>query len=250
MPIWEREGNLLKVDNIDTYYGALHALKGLSLKVESNSIVAIIGSNGAGKTTLLQTIAGIIAPKSGKITFLEKEITKLNPSKVVRNGISLVPEGRRLFGNLTVIDNLKLGAYLRYKKRNSRKERENIEQDIEFVYNMFPILGDRENQTAETLSGGEQQMLAIGRGLMSRPKLLLLDEPSIGLAPKLIEEIFGVIKALREEKITIMLVEQNANKALEIADWGYVLELGEINIEGNSNALKNNEEVKKAYLGI
>ena len=241
---------MLKVDNINTYYGALHALKGLSLKVESNSIVAIIGSNGAGKTTLLQTIAGVLSPKSGQITFLEKEITKMNPSKVVRSGISLIPEGRRLFGNLTVIDNLKLGAYLRYKKLNTINEREHIENDIEFVYNMFPVLGERENQTAETLSGGEQQMLAIGRGLMSRPKLLLLDEPSIGLAPKLIEEIFGVIKTLNEENITIMLVEQNANKALEIADWGYVLELGEINIEGDSNVLKNNDEVKKAYLGI
>ena len=227
----------------------MHALKNISLQVKSNSVVAIIGANGAGKTTLLQTIAGITEPKGGEIKLFAQKITGINPSKIVRAGISLVPEGRRLFGNLTVKDNLILGAYCRYKYKK-RKEKKHIEKDFEFVYNLFPVLWERENQAAATLSGGEQQMLAIGRGLMSRPKLLLLDEPSIGLAPMLIQQIFRVIRILKEEKITILLVEQNASKALEVADWGYVLELGKITLEGESKDLINNDEVKKAYLGF
>jgi branched-chain amino acid transport system ATP-binding protein len=241
---------LLTVNNIDTYYGAVPALKGLSVRVEANSIVTIIGANGAGKSTLLHTISGIIAPNAGSIEFLDQNITGANPAKIVKLGISLVPEGRRLFGNLPVKDNLTLGAYSRYKKKNGRKERESIKQDFDFVYNIFPVLRARENQLAETLSGGEQQMLAIGRGLMSRPQILLLDEPSIGLAPMLIQEIFKVIKVLKEEKITIMVVEQNARMALDTADRGYVLELGKITLEGNAKDLIENEDVKRAYLGI
>ena len=238
------------MNNIDTYYGAVPALKGLSVRVEANSIVTIIGANGAGKSTLLHTISGIIAPRAGSIEFLNQDITGANPAKIVKLGISLVPEGRRLFGNLAVKDNLTLGAYSRYKKKNGRKERESIKQDFDFVYNIFPVLRARQNQLAETLSGGEQQMLAIGRGLMSRPQVLLLDEPSIGLAPMLIQEIFKVIKVLKEEKITIMVVEQNARMALDTADQGYVLELGKITLEGNAKDLIENEDVKRAYLGI
>jgi len=238
------------VNNIDTYYGAVPALKGLSVRVEANSIVTIIGANGAGKSTLLHTISGIIAPRAGSIEFLDQDITGANPTKIVKLGISLVPEGRRLFGNLAVKDNLTLGAYSRYKKKNGRKERASIKQDFDFVYNIFPVLRARQNQLAETLSGGEQQMLAIGRGLMSRPQILLLDEPSIGLAPMLIQEIFKVIKVLKEEKITIMVVEQNARMALDTADRGYVLELGKITLEGDAKDLIENEDVKRAYLGI
>ncbi len=238
------------MNNIDTYYGAVPALKGLSVRVEANSIVTIIGANGAGKSTLLHTISGIIAPRAGSIEFLNQDITGANPAKIVKLGISLVPEGRRLFGNLVVKDNLTLGAYSRYKKKNGRKERESIKQDFDFVYNIFPVLRARQNQLAETLSGGEQQMVAIGRGLMSRPQVLLLDEPSVGLAPMLIQEIFKVIKVLKEEKITIMVVEQNARMALDTADRGYVLELGKITLEGNAKDLIENEDVKRAYLGI
>ncbi len=238
------------MNNIDTYYGAVPALKGLSVRVEANSIVTIIGANGAGKSTLLHTISGIIAPRAGSIEFLNQNITGANPAKIVKLGISLVPEGRRLFGNLVVKDNLTLGAYSRYKKKNGRKERESIKQDFDFVYNIFPVLRARQNQLAETLSGGEQQMVAIGRGLMSRPQVLLLDEPSVGLAPMLIQEIFKVIKVLKEEKITIMVVEQNARMALDTADRGYVLELGKITLEGNAKDLIENEDVKRAYLGI
>jgi branched-chain amino acid transport system ATP-binding protein len=236
---------LLKIESLDTHYGFVRALKNVFLTVEPQSIVCIIGANGAGKSTLLKTISGIVHPSTGRILFLGNDIAGANPAHIVRMGISQVPEGRRLFGNLNVHENLILGAYLRFKQ----KDRSRIKSDFELVFKVFPRLEQKKKQLAASLSGGEQQMLAIGRGLMSRPKLLLLDEPSIGLAPMLVRENFKVVKKLQEEGLTIMLVEQNAKMALNISQRGYILELGEIVLEGRAGDLVQNEAVRRAYLG-
>jgi branched-chain amino acid transport system ATP-binding protein len=236
---------LLNLQNISTKYGLVTALKAITINIAEGSIVCIIGANGAGKSTLLKTISGIIPPAAGKIVFLGKEITRARPDHIVRMGISQVPEGRRLFGNLSVHENLILGAYLRLRQ----KEKRSVNEDLEFVYRTFPKLVEKKRQSSASLSGGEQQMLAIGRGLMSRPKLLLLDEPSIGLAPLLVREIFNVIKVIQGEGITVMLVEQNAKMALSTSDRGYILELGEIILEGKAGDLLENEQIRRAYLG-
>jgi branched-chain amino acid transport system ATP-binding protein len=233
---------MLEVKEIDVYYGAIHALKKMSLEVEQGSIVTLIGANGAGKTTTLKTISGILRPKSGSITYKGKEITKVAPEKIVSLGISQVPEGRRIFPTMTVFENLEMGAYL-------RRDKKEILQDLESVFNRFPRLKERRKQMAGTLSGGEQQMLAIGRALMSQPELLLMDEPSMGLAPLLVKEIFEIIKEINSRGTTILLVEQNANMALSIADKAYVIETGEIVLQGTAEQLMKSEEVKKAYLG-
>ncbi|HWQ75352.1 MAG TPA: ABC transporter ATP-binding protein [Syntrophomonas sp.] len=233
---------MLEVKEIDVYYGAIHALKKMSLEVEQGSIVTLIGANGAGKTTTLKTISGILRPKSGSITYKGKEITKVAPEKIVSLGISQVPEGRRIFPTMTVFENLEMGAYL-------RRDKKEILQDMESVFNRFPRLKERRKQMAGTLSGGEQQMLAIGRALMSQPELLLMDEPSMGLAPLLVKEIFEIIKEINSRGTTILLVEQNANMALSIADKAYVIETGEIVLQGTAEQLMKSEEVKKAYLG-
>lgn len=233
---------MLQVKDIDVYYGAIHALKKLSLEVEEGSIVTLIGANGAGKTTTLRSISGLLHPKSGTITYKNKDITKVAPEKIVGLGISQVPEGRRVFPSMTVVENLEMGAYL-------RKDKKAIAQDMEMVYARFPRLKERRKQLAGTLSGGEQQMLAIGRALMARPELMLMDEPSMGLAPLLVKEIFSIIKEINEQGTTILLVEQNANMALSIADKAYVIETGEIVLQGSAQELMNSPEVKKAYLG-
>jgi len=233
---------MLEVKDIDVYYGAIHALKKLSIKVEQGSIVTLIGANGAGKTTTLKTISGLLRPRSGAIYFKGNEITKVPPEKIVGLGISQVPEGRRVFASMSVLENLEMGAYLRKKKSE-------INSDMENVFTRFPRLKERSRQMAGTLSGGEQQMLAIGRALMARPELLLMDEPSMGLAPLLVKEIFEIIKDINSRGTTILLVEQNANMALSIADYAYVIETGEIVLQGNAQELMHSEDVKNAYLG-
>ncbi len=233
---------MLKVENINVYYGAIHAIKGISLEVEQGEIVTLIGANGAGKTTTLRTISGLNKPKSGKITFNGTDITNAPAQKMVEMGMSHVPEGRRVFANMTVFENLELGAYL-------RKDKAGIKADMNKVFERFPRLLERRSQISGTLSGGEQQMLAMGRALMSRPKLLLLDEPSMGLAPLLVQEIFAIIKELNQEGTTVLLVEQNAHMALSIAHQGYVLETGRIVLSGKAEKLAASEEVRKAYLG-
>ncbi|NLT20946.1 MAG: ABC transporter ATP-binding protein [Syntrophomonadaceae bacterium] len=233
---------MLEVKDIDVYYGAIHALKKLSIKVEQGSIVTLIGANGAGKTTTLKTISGLLRPRSGAIYFKGNEITKVPPEKIVGLGISQVPEGRRVFASMSVLENLEMGAYLRKKKSE-------INSDMENVFTRFPRLKERSRQMAGTLSGGEQQMLAIGRALMARPELLLMDEPSMGLAPLLVKEIFEIIKDINSRGTTILLVEQNANMALSIADYAYVIETGEIVLQGNAKELMHSEDVKNAYLG-
>lgn len=233
---------MLEVKGIDVYYGAIHALKGLSLAVEEGSIVTLIGANGAGKTTTLKSISGLLRPRNGTITFKGKEISKTAPEKIVGLGISQVPEGRRVFATMTVLENLEMGAYL-------RKDKKGIESDLENVFTRFPRLKERRKQTAGTLSGGEQQMLAIGRALMAQPELLLMDEPSMGLAPLLVKEIFEIVKDINARGTTILLVEQNANMALSVANRAYVIETGEIVLEGTAEHLINSEDVKKAYLG-
>jgi len=233
---------MLAVKDIDVYYGAIHALKKLSINVEQGSIVTLIGANGAGKSTTLKTISGLTRPKSGSITFKEADITRILPEKIVDRGISQVPEGRRVFAAMTVMENLEMGAFL-------RKNKADVNNDMEMVFNRFPRLKERRKQTAGTLSGGEQQMLAIGRALMARPELLLMDEPSMGLAPLLVKEIFEIIKDINSHGTTILLVEQNANMALSIADYAYVIETGEIVLQGSARELMHSEEVKKAYLG-
>ncbi len=233
---------LLKIDNIETYYGNIHALKGISLEVDYQSIVTVLGANGAGKSTLLRTISGIIAPARGQIEFLGRRIDGIGSHKIVKLGISQVPEGRELFPDLTVRENLMMGAYI-------RADASEIAEDLDVVYQYFPILGERKHQMASTLSGGEQQMLAIGRALMSRPKLLLLDEPSLGLAPLIVEVIYRIIRRVNEEGTTILLVEQNANLALSIGRYGYVLETGKVVVSGKSKDLIEDEHVKSAYLG-
>lgn len=236
---------MLRVENIDASYGEIAALTDVSLHVKEGEIVSLIGSNGAGKSTLLNVVSGIVKCQSGQIVFMDHEITNKRPEKIVDLGIGQVPEGRQLFNPLTVVENLEMGAYLRYK-RGVKKE---VDQDIQYVFNLFPAIEERRKQLAGTLSGGEQQMLSIGRALMGRPKLLLLDEPSLGLAPLLVQEIFHVVKRLKEEKSTILLVEQNARAALRIADRGYVLETGRITLQGKGQDLLANEQIKRAYLG-
>jgi len=236
---------MLNVEEINIYYGGIHALRNVSLHIEVEEIVALIGSNGAGKSTLLNCISGVVPARTGSIIFNNLETTHLSPEKIVGMGIVQVPEGRQIFNPLTVLENLELGAYLRFSKGNKRE----IERDLENVMKLFPILKERKEQKAGTLSGGEQQMLSIGRAIMNRPKLLLLDEPSLGLAPLVVKEIFDVIKKLQQNGTTILIVEQNAKAALKIANRAYVIETGRITLEGEAKALIENEEVKKAYLG-
>ncbi len=233
---------MLEVKDINVYYGAIHAIKGISLAVEEGEIVTLIGANGAGKSTTLRTISGLLKPKTGEINFLGKNIAGMPAHKIVREGISQVPEGRRIFAEMTVQENLELGAF-------TRTDKDKIQNDFKMVFGRFPRLEERRLQQAGTLSGGEQQMLAMGRALMSRPKLLLLDEPSMGLAPLLIREIFSIIADINKTGTTVLLVEQNANMALSIANRAYVLETGRITISGDAKELAASEEIRKAYLG-
>lgn len=234
---------MLEIKNLNINYGAIKAVKGINIKVETGEIVALIGANGAGKSTTLKCISGLIKPASGSIKFFDKEIKNLSPDKIVEHGISHVPEGRLIFSNLTVQENLMMGAY-------TRKDRQEIENEFELVFELFPRLKERLKQQGGTLSGGEQQMLAISRAIMSKPKLLLLDEPSLGIAPKLVTQIFDKIVALNKDNgITILLVEQNANYSLSVSSYAYVLETGNIYTEGRSEDLLKNEKIRKAYLG-
>lgn len=233
---------MLVLDDVHVFYGAIHALKGISLQVNKGEIVTLIGSNGAGKSTSLKTISGLLRPKQGKITFNGEDLSKIPPQTIVAKGISQVPEGRRIFANMTVMENLDMGAYL-------RKDASGIKKDLERVFELFPRLRERKTQVAGTLSGGEQQMLAMGRALMSRPQLLLLDEPSMGLAPILVKQIFAIIQEINAQGTTILLVEQNAHMALSIANRAYVLETGKITLGGKAQELAASEEVRKAYLG-
>lgn len=233
---------MLKVEDVHVYYGAIHAIKGISLEVPQGQIVTLIGANGAGKTSTLNTICGFIKPKSGRIIFEGKDITDMATQEIVKLGLTQVPEGRRIFANMPVYENLELGAFL-------NKNKKEVVEGIEKVYNRFPRLRERKNQLAGSLSGGEQQMLAMGRALMSKPRLLLLDEPSMGLSPILVKEIFSIVKELNEQGTTILLVEQNAKMALSIAHRGYVVETGRIVLAGDAKELLESPEVKKAYLG-
>lgn len=233
---------MLKIDNLVVAYGGIEALKGISFEVEEGKIVTLVGANGAGKSTTLRSIIGLTKPKSGTITYNGKNLLDIKTQNIVKEGITLVPEGRRVFSNMTVLENLKIGAFF-------RKEDKSIKEDLEWVFSLFPILKDRSWQLAGTLSGGEQQMLAVGRALMSRPRLLMMDEPSLGLAPLIVKEIFNIIKDIRKMGVTILLIEQNANAALHIADVGYVLETGTIALSGNGKELLANDQIKKAYLG-
>ncbi len=233
---------LLEVENLEVNYGMIKALKGISFNVEKGEIIALIGSNGAGKTTTLHTISGILPAASGKITYNGKNITKVPAHNIVKLGISQVPEGRRVFSQLSVYENLIMGAYI-------RKDKDGIEQDLKEIYKRFPRLEERKTQLAGTLSGGEQQMLAMGRALMSKPEIILLDEPSMGLSPIFVEEIFDIIKYINESGTTVLLVEQNAKKALSIANRAYVLETGNVVLGGDAKELMNDDTVKKAYLG-
>ena len=230
------------IKNLNVYYDKIHALHDLSLHIDEGEIITLIGSNGAGKSTTLRAISGLIPVSSGSITFLGKDITNFAPVNVVKMGISQVPEGRRIFIDMTVFENLQMGYFLRRDKRE-------IKNDIEEMYESFPILRERKNQLAGTLSGGEQQMLAMARALMNRPKLFLLDEPSMGLSPVLVQEVFNLIKKINQRKTTVLLVEQNASLALSIAHRGYILEHGNLILSGKASELINNEDVKKAYLG-
>jgi len=234
---------VLGVEGIHTYYGAIEALKGISLEVRGGEIVTLIGSNGAGKTTTLRSINGLNHPRRGKIVFQGNDITKTPAHEVVKRGISQSPEGRKLFSRMSVVENLEMGAF-------QRTDRANFKEDMDRVFTLFPRLAERRTQKAGTLSGGEQQMCAIGRALMARPKLLLLDEPSMGLAPILVEKIFEIVKEINEQGTPILLVEQNALMALDVADRGYVLETGRIALADDASRLKENEQVRKTYLGI
>ena len=233
---------MLKIDDINVYYGAIHAIKGVSLEVNEGEIVTLIGANGAGKSTTLRTISGLLKPKTGYIAFKGTHIDGMPAHNIVKAGISQVPEGRRIFADMTVMENLELGAFI-------RKDKAGVQEDFKTVFERFPRLEERKAQEAGTLSGGEQQMLAMGRALMSRPQLLLLDEPSMGLAPLLIKEIFSIIEAINKSGTTILLVEQNANMALSIANRAYVLETGRITLSGPAEELAASEDVRKAYLG-
>ncbi|MCY7173371.1 ABC transporter ATP-binding protein [Streptococcus gallolyticus subsp. gallolyticus] len=233
---------MLKVDNLSVHYGVIQAVKDVSFEVNEGEVVTLIGANGAGKTSILRTISGLVRPSAGKIEFLGQEIQKEPARKIVASGLSQVPEGRHVFPGLTVLENLELGAFL-------RNDREENQKNLKKVFDRFPRLEERKSQDAATLSGGEQQMLAMGRALMSQPKLLLLDEPSMGLAPIFIQEIFDIIQDIQKQGATVLLIEQNANKALAIADRGYVLETGKIVLSGTGKELLESEEVRKAYLG-
>ena len=233
---------MLKVTDLQVYYGVIQALKGISFEVNQGEVIALIGANGAGKTTTLHTITGLLHPKAGKIEFEGKDITKTPAHKIVALGMAHVPEGRRIFGELTVYENLKLGAY-------ARKDKAGIAESLEKVYKRFPRLEERKKQIAGTMSGGEQQMLAMGRALMSNPKIIVMDEPSMGLAPILVEQIFDIIRALHKSGTTILLVEQNAQMALSVANRAYVLETGKISMSGDAQELLHNDAVRKAYLG-
>ena len=233
---------LLEIKDLEVNYGVIKAIKGVSFDVNEGEIIALIGANGAGKTTILHTITGLIQAKIGSIVFDGKELTKTPPHKIVSMGMAHVPEGRRIFQQLSVLENLKLGAY-------TRKDKSEIASTLKMVYERFPRLEERKNQVAGTLSGGEQQMLAMGRALMSKPRIILMDEPSMGLSPLLVSEIFDIIKVINESGTTVLLVEQNAKKALSIADRAYVLETGKITLSGDAKDLINDESVKKAYLG-
>ena len=234
--------SLLEVKDLKVSFGGIEALKGISFKVDEGAIVTLIGANGAGKSTTLRAISGLVSPSGGSISYAGKSITGMDTQKIVERGIALVPEGRRVFPNLTVLENLRIGAYMRTDKAG-------IDSDIEHVYHLFPRLKERHWQLAGTLSGGEQQMLAVGRGLMSKPKILMMDEPSLGLAPMVVRDIFSIIRTLNKEGITILLIEQNANAALRAADFGYVLETGRISLSGTGAELLENKQVREAYLG-
>ncbi|MBW1709167.1 MAG: ABC transporter ATP-binding protein [Deltaproteobacteria bacterium] len=235
---------MLELKNIQAFYGNLQVLKGVTIKINEGEIIALIGANGAGKTTTLMSVCGVVPPRFGEIYFMDKPIHNMSPDKIVALGISQVPEGRRIFPLLSVMENLDMGAFL-------RKDKAGIKQDLEYVFELFPVLAERRHQSGGTLSGGEQQMLAISRAIMARPKLLLLDEPSLGLAPLIVKQIFEIIRKFNTESgTTIFLVEQNANLALKTADRGYVMETGSITIQDTTKNLLKNEEVKKAYLGL
>ena len=233
---------MLEVKDLEVYYGMIQAIKGISFEVNEGEVIALIGANGAGKTTTLHTITGLLSPKKGSIMFEGKDITKVPAHKIVSMGMAHVPEGRRVFAELSVYENLRMGAY-------TRKDKNEIEESLKNVYKRFPRLEERKNQMAGTLSGGEQQMLAMGRALMSKPRIILMDEPSMGLSPILVNEIFDIIRAVSESGTTVLLVEQNAKKALSIADRAYVLETGKIVLEGNAKDLLEDDSIKKAYLG-
>jgi branched-chain amino acid transport system ATP-binding protein len=234
---------ILELENVHTYYGQIHALKGISLRVEPGEIVTLIGGNGAGKSTTLNTISGLLRPRQGTIRLFNEDLSTLKAHEIVGKGVVQVPEGRRVFGRLTVVENLEMGAF----SRNSRQE---ISESIDKVFALFPRLKERQRQLAGTLSGGEQQMLAMGRALMAQPKVLLLDEPSMGLAPVLVDSIFDTIRRLHEAGTTILLVEQNARMALQVADRGYVIQTGEVILSDRADRLRENESVQKAYLGV
>lgn len=231
---------ILEIKNLSVSYGGIEAIKNISLDVEAGSIVTLIGSNGAGKSSTLRSIAGIVKAKSGEVLFEGENILGLSPDQIVKRGVTLVPEGRRVFHNLTVAENLHVGAYLR---------KDDIKPDLEYVYELFPRLKERSWQFAGTLSGGEQQMLAVGRAMMARPKLIMMDEPSLGLAPLIVQGIFDIIRTINKAGITVLLIEQNANMALKVADYAYVMQTGEITLSGTGAELLENEEVKEAYLG-
>lgn len=233
---------MLEVKDLEVYYGVIQAIKGISFEVNEGEVIALIGANGAGKTTTLHTITGLLSPKSGHVMFEGQDITKVPAHKIVSMGMAHVPEGRRVFADLSVYENLRMGAY-------TRKDKGEIEESLKNVYKRFPRLEERKNQMAGTLSGGEQQMLAMGRALMSKPRIILMDEPSMGLSPILVNEIFDIIRSVSESGTTVLLVEQNAKKALSIADRAYVLETGRIVMEGNAKELLENDDIKKAYLG-
>jgi branched-chain amino acid transport system ATP-binding protein len=233
---------MLSIQNLHVYYGGIHALKGVSLDVPQGQIVTLIGANGAGKSTLLRTICNLVPAKAGEIRFAGQSLAQMPTHEIVKKGIAMIPEGRRIFPNLSVYENLRLGAY-------ARRDDAEIHKDIEWIHTLFPRLLEREAQRAGTLSGGEQQMLAVGRGLMSRPSRLMLDEPSLGLAPLLVEEIFKIIREIHKQGLTILLIEQNALAALKTADYGYVIETGTVVLSGKGEELLHSEDVRKAYLG-
>ncbi len=237
---------VIKIKEIDVFYKNIHALKKVSMNIDKGEIIGLVGANGAGKSTMIKSITGLVHAKSGEIFFNGSKITKMDSASITRLGIATVPEGRRLFGPMTVEDNMSLGAYLRFK--NEKKK--DIQKDIEKIFELFPRLKERKKQTAGTLSGGEQQMLAIARALMAKPKAILMDEPSTGLAPLIVKEIFKVIRGLKSSGYTILLIEQNARMALKISDYAYVMESGKIVLKGNASDLLEDESVKKAYLGI
>jgi branched-chain amino acid transport system ATP-binding protein len=234
---------MLKVENLHVHYGGIHALRGISLEVPEGQIVALIGANGAGKSTTLRTISGIVRASAGRLLFEGQDISRLEAHEIVELGMAMVPEGRRVFTDMSVWENLYLGAH-------TRTDPDGVQEDLEWIYSLFPILKERTSQSAGTLSGGEQQMLAVGRALMSRPRLLMMDEPSLGLAPILVQQVFGIIERIHREGRTILLIEQNARAALQVADYGYILETGEVVLEGPGQELAENDDVRKAYLGV